>query len=83
MIGPLKQTYGVKLKPELDYMTASEQAHFREMVKAGVVTMFRVSRCAICSNDIPRHKVYCSLECKEKHEQQKKQQEGQEDGQNE
>jgi len=77
MIGPLKQTFGVKLKPELDYMTTSEQSHFKEMMSTGTVSMYRTSQCLKCQKEIPKHKVYCSLKCKEIHEKEQEDTDGQ------
>lgn len=78
----LKQTFGWKFRPELDYMTVAEQGHFKELVKAGVITIFKMGTCAKCppehgdcgrtkcDADIPENKKYCSLACKEHVEHQ-------------
>lgn len=68
MIGPLKQIWGWKFKPELDYMTMAERSHFKELVKAGVISSFRIKSCSRCPKEIPNSKTYCSTECKEAHQ---------------
>lgn len=63
----LKQTWGWKFDPDLDYMTGAERSHFKELVQAGVITIFRIGTCGNkkCEKDIPGNKTFCSKDCKE------------------
>lgn len=64
----LKQTIGIRLRPELDYMTGAESSLFKDLRKAGRISHFRVGACDKCSAEVPTHKKYCSLTCKEAQE---------------
>lgn len=59
----LKQTFGWKFNPDVEYMTRSENSHFKELVKAGVITHFRIGSCERCKADVPNSKKFCSREC--------------------
>lgn len=66
----LKQTIGIRVRPDLDYMTGAERSLFEDLNKARSISMFRIGSCAKCSAEIPINKKYCSLGCKEAHEQE-------------
>lgn len=67
MMFSLVQTSGIKLNPELSYMTAPERTLMKDMDKYGRLSVFDVKYCeANCGEYIPRAKRYCSVGCYQK-----------------
>lgn len=66
----MKQTHLWKIRPDLDYLTISEQGHFKRLRKSGAYGFYRLKKCEAeeCEKDIPKSKKYCSIECKEEME---------------
>jgi len=59
------QSYGWKFKADTDYLNQAERNHFKLMMEAGVIGLFRIKGCERCNADIPKGKRYCSKACKE------------------
>lgn len=52
---------GVKLRPDLPYMTAAERGLFKKTQK--YMSFFRKSSCERCKAEIPKNKKFCSKTC--------------------
>jgi len=59
----LKQTYGWRNSPDLDYMTRQERLAFTNLVKAEAIGFYRIGHCEKCSADVPKSKRFCSAAC--------------------
>jgi len=53
-----------------DWMDAAEQRTFERMLETGQITFFRTQRCGgpECDKDVPKVKLFCSIECKKTRE---------------
>ncbi len=45
------------------YLTRGERASFERLMKAEVISWFRLRPCEICGKDIPKMKRFCSWDC--------------------
>jgi len=59
----LKQTYGSKFRPDLEYMTTNEMITFKDMVESGYISIFRMAKCDECGESILKGKKFCSTKC--------------------
>jgi len=55
-----------------DWMDLPERKTFERMKESGQISFFRTQLCAgpKCKNDVPKVKLYCSIECREKREKE-------------
>jgi predicted amidophosphoribosyltransferase len=59
-----------------DYMNEGERLALKELMEAGVVTIFKLKSCLKCGVDIPNSKKYCSTACKKLKEQEQRDADG-------
>lgn len=61
----LKQTIGMKTDPDREYMTTAEHGVFKDLLKRGSVSFYRIGHCEECGTEIHKSKRYCSKDCSE------------------
>ncbi len=49
---------------DTDFMDKMEIRHFKNLEKAGLVSIFRLKKCDFCGKLTPNTKKYCSIDCK-------------------
>jgi hypothetical protein len=64
----LKQTTLWRFDPKKGYMTTAERSAFKELLKAGAISFFRIGQCEQCGADIPKSKKFCSIDCADQQE---------------
>jgi hypothetical protein len=69
-VSSLKQIHGIKINPDVDYMTKPEIRLMKDMIKKKRLTIFRLKQCenAECKNLMIKSKKFCCIECKERNE---------------
>lgn len=61
----LIDTYMIKFRPDLPYMTDAEARLFKRLVDSDKLSIFKQGTCKRCSKSVPKVKSYCSASCYE------------------
>jgi len=61
----LIDTYMIKFRPDLPYMTDAEARLFKRLADGGQLSVFKQGTCKRCSKPVPKIKSYCSKDCYE------------------